>query len=92
MSTIGSQISLWLGMSVISGFEILEYIVQVFMVLTGLRKKSKDQKVPRNECNATAAVWHEASWFYINILFIVISYIDENNVYIPKIKRWAKTN
>ena len=79
-------------MSVISGFEILEYIVQVCMVLTGLRKKSKDQKVPRNEGNATAAVRHEASWFYINILFIVISYIDENNVYIPKIKRWAKTN
>ena len=61
MSTIGSQISLWLGMSVISGFEILEYIIQVFMVLTGLKKKNKDQKVPRNEGDATAAVKHEVS-------------------------------
>ena len=61
MSTVGSQISLWLGMSVISGFEILEYIVQVFMVLTGLQRKRKDQNVPRNGGNATAAVRHETS-------------------------------
>ena len=33
LSNIGSQISLWLGMSIISVFEIVEYLVQLFVVL-----------------------------------------------------------
>ena len=61
ISTIGSQISFWLGMSIISGFEILEYIVQVIVVLTGLKKNRKVQKVEGNKRNATSAVKDEVS-------------------------------
>ena len=61
ISTIGSQISFWLGMSIISGFEIVEYIVQVIMAVTSLKKNKKVQKVEGNERNATSAVKQEAS-------------------------------
>ena len=44
MSTIGSQISLWLGMSIISGYEILEYIILLSMALIRGKESKVDKK------------------------------------------------
>ena len=47
-------------MSIVSGFEILEYIVQVIVALTGLKKNKKVQKIEGNKRNETSAVKDEA--------------------------------
>ena len=45
LSNIGSQISLWLGMSIISGFEIVEYIIQLVSMVWNRRNKMNLNKV-----------------------------------------------
>lgn len=46
LSGIGSQISLWLGMSIISTYEILEYIIELVAIATA---RCCPHKRPRNE-------------------------------------------